>query len=108
MSSGSNWGMAVAPDMAVNHCWFRNPMAYIFRDDGSGRVNNSRRLLRVDFGMSASCRVRIKLGSVGVSMSFPLAPQSRHRLSRPRRPFRANPDVRIDAARLRYLSQLFT
>jgi hypothetical protein len=61
--------MAVAPDMAVNHCWFRNPMAYIFRDGGSGRVNNSRWLIRVDFGMSASCLVRVDAVEKGLEES---------------------------------------
>src|SRR5947207_2001548 len=44
MSSGSNWGMTVAPDMTVNRCFAILNMGtnYFFTVGGSGRVNNQR------------------------------------------------------------------
>jgi hypothetical protein len=53
--------MGVAPDMAVDHCWFRNflSMPYIFRGGGSGRVNNSRWFIPV----LLACPRHVRLGS---------------------------------------------
>jgi len=34
MSTGRIGGMAVAPDIIVNHCWFRKPVTYFFRGGG--------------------------------------------------------------------------